>query len=124
MLGRGGFLCAALWLVLGVPGSAAAQAVDENEAVVEGGEAVGWDRLEVEAAMERLAGDIQRLTGLAAVQEQLLLLNALRVEDGELPVTLPPAMCEDAALLRLCVVLPATFGVQVVEDEEGSEVDE
>ena len=101
MLGRGGFLCAALWLVLGVPGSAAAQAVEENEAVVEGGEAVGWDRLEVEAAMERLAGDIQRLTGLAAVQEQLLLLNALRVEDGELPVTLPPAMCEDRGVVAV-----------------------
>ena len=124
MLGRGRFLCAALWLVLGVADLAAAPAVDENEAAVDGGEAVGWDRLEVEAAMERLAGDIQRLTGLAAVQEQLLLLNARRVEDGELPVTLPLAMCADPALSRLCVVLPATFGVQVVEDEEGSEVDE
>ena len=122
MLGRGGFLCAALWLVLGVADLAVAQAVDENEAPVKGGEAVGWDRLEVEAAMERLAGDIQRLTGLAAVQEQLLLLNARRVEDGELPVTLPLAMCADPALSRLCVVLPATFGVQVIE--QGSEVDE
>ena len=72
--------------------------------------------------MERLAGDIQRLTGLAAVQEQLLLLNARRVEDGELPVTLPPAMCADPALLRLCVVLPATFGERVIE--QGSEIDE
>ena len=124
MLGRGVFLWMAL--SLGVPGLVAAQAVGENDAVVGVGESAdesaGWDRLEVEAAMERLAGDIQRLTGLTAVQAQLLLLNARRVENGELPLTLPAALCADQALSRLCVVLPATFGVQAVE--QGSGVDE
>ena len=124
MLGRAVCWWLVLWLGLGVPGLVVAQAVEENEAAEGGGEVMGWNRLEVEAAMERLAADIQRLTALAAAQEQLLSLNAQRVDNGELPVTLPGAMCADPALSRLCVVLPATFGAQVVEDEAGSEVNE
>ena len=61
------------------------------------------------AAAEQLEDDVLVLSRIAALQQRLLEVNAVRTDAGSDPLLLPRRICTRSPLAVMCDALPLTF---------------
>ena len=98
-------LLAAAWLLAG-------QAALAQDTASPAGRDPAWLAARADALRVRdgLLGELSTMRRLRAAQLALEEWNEARREVGSTSRTLRPALCEEPALERWCLLLPATFG--------------